>query len=203
VGLLVIGDAIIGSLFEGGEFRAYDTHQTAAALAWFAAGLVGYAALKILVPAFYALKDSKTPMYISLASIAINYVIVSTMTGQTAFGHAGLALSTAAVAITGSIVQFSLLRGRVGGIYGRALLASVGKITLAAAAMGAVVWGAEWLAIQLTPVGRLRYLATLALALPSGVAIYYFICRALRIEEMELAATALAKPLERLRARIR
>lgn len=203
VGLLVIGDAIIGSLFEGGAFRAYDTHQTAAALAWFAAGLVGYAALKILVPAFYALKDSKTPMYISLASIATNYAIVSTMTGQTAFGHAGLALSTAAVAITGSILQFLLLRGRVGGIYGRALLASVGKITLAAAAMGVVIWGAEWLVVQWLPTGRLRYLATLALALPSGVAIYYYICRALRIEELEFAVMALAKPIERLRARIR
>ncbi|MFN0102534.1 MAG: murein biosynthesis integral membrane protein MurJ, partial [Bryobacteraceae bacterium] len=101
-GLIVIGDSIIGALFEGGQFRAYDTQQTAAALAWFAAGLVGYSGLKILVPAFYALKDSRTPMFISLASIATNYFIVSTMTGATTFGHAGLALSTAAVAISGA-----------------------------------------------------------------------------------------------------
>lgn len=203
VGLMVIGDAIIGSLFEGGQFRAYDTHQTAAALGWFAVGLVGYSALKILVPAFYALKDSRTPMYISLASIATNYAVVSTMTGATNFGHAGLALSTAAVAITGAIFQFLLLRKRVGGIYGRALFSSVMKITIASALMGAAVWGMEWLATAWVAEGRGRYLLTLAMALPSGVGIYYFACRALQIEEMDLAMAALGKPLGRLRARIR
>jgi putative peptidoglycan lipid II flippase len=202
-GLLVIGDAIIGSLFEGGEFHRYDTQQTAAALAWFAAGLVGYAALKILVPAFYALKDSKTPMYISLASIATNYFIVSTMTGATSFGHAGLALSTAAVAITGALLQCAMLRHRVGGIYGRALFSSVMKITFATAIMSFGIWGAEWLATAWMPAGRGRYLLTLAMALPTGVGLYYFVCRSLKIEEMDLAVTALAKPLGRLRARIR
>ncbi len=202
-GLLVIGDAIIGSLFEGGEFHRYDTQQTAAALAWFAAGLVGYAALKILVPAFYALKDSKTPMYISLASIATNYFIVSTMTGATSFGHAGLALSTAAVAITGALLQFAMLRHRVGGIYGRALFSSVMKITFATAIMSFGIWGAQSLATAWMPAGRGRYLLTLAMALPTGVGLYYFVCRSLKIEEMDLAVTALAKPLGRLRARIR
>ncbi|MBL8236378.1 MAG: murein biosynthesis integral membrane protein MurJ [Bryobacterales bacterium] len=202
-GLSVIGDSIIGSLFEGGAFRDYDTQQTAAALAWFAVGLVGYAALKILVPAFYALKDSRTPMYISLISIATNYFIVSNMTQVHAFGHAGLALSTAAVAISGAIAQFIILRNRVGGIYGRALFSSVMKITFAAAVMSFGVWAAAWLAGQIQPVGRGRYLATLALAIPTGLALYYYTCRTLKIEEMDLAVTALAKPLERLRARIR
>lgn len=202
-GLIVIGDSIIGSLFEGGQFRVYDTQQTAAALSWFAAGLVGYSALKILVPAFYALGDSRTPMYISLASIATNYAIVSTMTGATDFGHAGLALSTAAVAISGSVLLFAILRRRVGGIYGRALFSSVMKISFAAAIMSFVVWGAAALAEYWIPTGRARYVLTLAMALPSGVGIYYFACRALRIEEMDLALAVIAKPLERLRARIR
>ena len=202
-GLIVIGDSIIGALFEGGAFRDYDTRQTAAALAWFAVGLVGYAALKILVPAFYALKDSRTPMYISLASIATNYFIVSNMTGAQSFGHAGLALSTAAVAISGAIALFLILRKRVGGIYGRALFSSVMKITFASAVMSFGVWGAAWLAGQWQPVGHARYLATLGLAIPTGLGLYYYACRTLKIDEMDLAMTAIAKPWERLRARIR
>lgn len=202
-GLIVIGDSIIGSLFEGGQFHAYDTHQTAAALAWFAMGLGGYSALKILVPAFYALGDSRTPMYISLASIATNYYIVSTMTGATSFGHAGLALSTAVVAISGALLQFLMLRRRIGGIYGRALFSSVVKITFAAAVMSFGVWGASWVAGQWLAEGRLRYVATLGMAIPTGVALYYYTCRALKIEEMDLAVTALAQPLNRLRARVR
>jgi len=202
-GLIVIGDSIIGALFEGGAFRDYDTQQTAAALAWFAVGLVGYAALKILVPAFYALKDSRTPMYISLASIATNYYIVANMTSTYAFGHAGLALSTAAVAISGAVVQFLILRGRVGGIYGRALFSSVMKITFASAIMSFGVWGAAWLAGEWQPAGHGRYLATLGLAIPTGIGLYYYACRALKIDEMDLAMAAIAKPWERLRARIR
>jgi len=202
-GLIVIGDAIIGSLFEGGEFGVYDTKQTAAALSWFAVGLVGYAALKILVPAFYALKDSRTPMYISLVSIATNFFIVSNMTQASSFGHAGLALSTAAVAISGAIVQFIILRNRVGGIYGRTLFSSVMKITFASAVMAFGVWGAAALAAHWQPAGRGRYLATLALAIPTALGLYYYTCRALKIEDLDLAMTVIAKPLERLRARIR
>lgn len=201
--LIVIGDSIIGALFERGEFSPYATRQTAAALSWFAVGLVGYAALKVLVPAFYALKDSRTPMYISLASIATNYFIVSNMTGAHAFGHAGLAMSTAAVAISGAILQFLMLRKRIGGIYGRALFESVMKITFAATVMAFGVWGAAWLASQWQSAGHARYLATLGLAIPTGLALYYYTCLALKIEEMDLAVAAIGQPLARLRARIR
>jgi putative peptidoglycan lipid II flippase len=201
VGLMVIGDSIVGALFEGGRFTRYDTQQTAAALSWFAFGLVGYAALKVLVPAFYALKDSRTPMYISLASIAINYAVASTMTSAAGFGHAGLALSTASVAIFGAIVQFLLLRGRIGGMYGRALASSTMKIVFASAIMAFGVYGAAWAVEQWLMPGKLRYAATLALAIPAGVALYYLTCTRLNIEELDLARAAFARPWERLRAR--
>jgi putative peptidoglycan lipid II flippase len=202
VGLIVLGESIVGSLFEGGRFSRYDTQQTAAALSWFAAGLVGYAALKVLVPAFYALKDSRTPMYVSLASIAINYGVVSLLTSTGAFGHAGLALSTAAVAIFGAVFQFLLLRNRIGGIYGRALASSTIKISFAASLMGFGVFGAAWLVERWIPPGHARYMATLAVAIPAGVALYYVACRSLKIEELDLASSAFARPLQRLRERL-
>ncbi|MFN9266462.1 MAG: murein biosynthesis integral membrane protein MurJ, partial [Acidobacteriota bacterium] len=119
-GLFVLGPSIIGALFERGEFTPYDTQQTAMALGWFALGLAGYSALKVLVPAFYALRDARTPMIVSLASIAINYGVVSTMTSQPGFGLAGLAMSTSVVAITGSLLLFTILKRRITGLYGRA-----------------------------------------------------------------------------------
>jgi hypothetical protein len=51
--------------------------------------------------------------------------------------------------------------------------------------------------------GRLRYLVDLALSIPCGLAVYYFTCRLLGVEEMALAADALERPLARLRARLR
>ncbi|MCX6604778.1 MAG: murein biosynthesis integral membrane protein MurJ [Acidobacteria bacterium] len=203
VGLFVLGPSIIGALFERGEFNANDTHQTALALGWFAIGLAGYSALKVLVPAFYALKDARTPMFVSLGSIGINYAVVSTMTTQTGFGLAGLALSTSAVAITGSLILLTLLKTRITGIYGRALLSSVGKIVAAAAVLFAAVSATTWAVGQQLPAGQPRYLVDLAVSIPVGLAVYYFACRLLNVEEMELAAEALERPLARLRARLR
>jgi putative peptidoglycan lipid II flippase len=201
-GLAVLGDSIIGAIFEGGAFQFYDTHQTASALAWFALGLAGYSALKVLVPAFYALGDSKTPMYISLGSIAINYGIVTTMTTQTDFGHKGLALSTSAVAISGGLLLFVMLRNKIGGIHGRAMLANVCMVTFAAAVMSCAVYGTSWGVGQVLSGGRLRYLVDLAVSIPVGVAVFWTACRMLRVEEMDLAAQALARPIERFRAKL-
>ena len=73
VGLAVLAQPIVVLVFEHGKFTAFDTAQTANALAAYAVGLAGYGAIKVLSPAFYALDDARTPMLISLGSIAVNY----------------------------------------------------------------------------------------------------------------------------------
>jgi putative peptidoglycan lipid II flippase len=94
-GLIVLGDSMIGAIYQGGKFQAYDTGQTALALSCYAIGLAGYAAIKVLAPAFYALGDSRTPMYVSLASIATNFVVASVMIHVAGLGLPA-ALSTSA-----------------------------------------------------------------------------------------------------------
>ena len=95
-GLVILGQPIIRMIYERGNFSSFDTQQTAAALALYALGLAGYAAIRVLAPAFYALDDARTPMMISLASIATNYVLNWLLVSR--FGHRGLALSTSCVA---------------------------------------------------------------------------------------------------------
>ena len=90
--------------------------------------LVAYSALKVLTPAYYALGDARTPMLISLGSIVVNYVVAFTMIRVVGMGAAGLALTTAAVALFGFLVQFVLMKNRIGGIHGRALLAQFLKV---------------------------------------------------------------------------
>ena len=109
-GLVVLGDPIIRLIYQRGEFDAFDTNMVAWALTAYSIGLAGYAAIKVLSPAFYALDDAKTPMYVSLASIAIHVVTSFGMmqllsnVGQTpdrpnGYGHAGVALATSIVAL--------------------------------------------------------------------------------------------------------
>jgi putative peptidoglycan lipid II flippase len=202
VGLIVLGRTMIGAIYQGGKFSAYDTEQTALALSCYAVGLAGYSALKVLNPAFYALHDARTPMLVSLLSIVVNYFTASLLFRHSGLGHAGLALSTAAVATFGGVALFVILRNRIGGIYGRNLIDSVWKIVAASAVMGAAVLlsshGIEgWLGVS-----RLGRLVDLAVSIPLGLLVFYAACRALHVSELDLAARALADPIgRRLRRR--
>src|SRR5579862_1895863 len=191
IGLIVLGDTMIGAIYQGGKFQAFDTRQTALALSCYAVGLAGYSALKVLNPAFYALHDARTPMLVSVLSIAVNYLTASLLFRYSNLGHAGLALSTAAVATFGGIALFVILRKRMGGIYGRNLMESVWKIAAASTVMGLAVFlssrGVEsWLGA-----GRLGRLVDLSVSIPLGLLIFYAGFRILRVSELELAARAL------------
>jgi len=200
IGLMVLGNTMIGAIYQGGKFSAYDTEQTALALSCYAVGLAGYSALKVLNPAFYALHDARTPMIVSLVSIGVNYITASVLLRNTSLSHAGLALSTSAVAIFGSVALFAILRSRIGGVYGRNLASSIWKITLASAVMGGAVFLSSrgiqaWLGIS-----RLGRLVDLAISIPVGLLVFYSACRLLQVTELDLATRALAGPiLRRLR----
>ncbi len=192
VGLMVLGKSMIGAVYEGRMFQAYDTRQTALALSCYAVGLGGYAAIKVLAPAFYALNDSRTPMLVSLASILVNYGAASAMVRTGTLGHAGLALATSVVALSGFAALFWILRGRIGGIHGRALARSVAQITVASLVMGvALVLSSRGIQVLLGA-SRLARLADLAVSIPIGVGVYYGVCRALKVAELEMAVRALA-----------
>ena len=161
-------------------------------------GLAGYAAIKILAPAFYALNDARTPMLVSLASILINLAVASTMVKLAGLGHLGLALSTSAVALFGSAVLFVLIRKRIGGLHSRALGASVAKILAASAVMGLACYLSSNGMYRWLGGGKLGQLADLAVSLPLGMIVYYAVCRILRVAELESAGRALATPLKRV-----
>lgn len=202
VGLVVLGEPMIGAIYEGGRFGAYDTQQTALALSWYALGLAGYAALKVLTPAFYALGDSRTPMWVSVGSVVVNYVVASTVVSRGWLGHAGLALATSAVAFFGFLTLFWILRGRIGGIDGRRLAWSLVWISAASLVMGFMVRAASsgletWLGIS-----RWARVGNLAASIPLGVLCVWVVCRLARVPELESAQRAWQGWLRGGRARI-
>lgn len=197
VGLVVLGQSIIGAIYQHGKFQLYDTQQTALALSFYAIGLAGYSALKVVTPAFYALRDSRTPMVISLCSILINYLAASSMIQLGGLRHAGLALSTSLVALFNFLALFWILRRRVHGIYGRNLLSSFLKILAASLVMGAAVLCSSHFVAAWLGIGRLARIADLALSIPLGLAVYYAAVRLMKITEFELASQAAGGPLGR------
>jgi len=192
VGLAVLGQPMIAAIYQGGAFGLFDARQTALALSCYAVGLTGYAAVKVLAPAFYALHDARTPMMVSVVSIAINYFAASTMVRVAGLGHAGLALSTSIVAIFSFLALLWAMRIRIGGIHGRALLSTLLKVTTASLLMGAVCFGSSHLARQWLGLGRWARLADLAVSVPLGLGVFYGVVRAMRVPELEMAGAALA-----------
>lgn len=194
VGLAVLGESMIAAVYQWGRFSAFDTHQTAVALAWYSAGLAGYSATKILAPAFYALNDARTPMVVSAGSIALNLAAAWFLVRRVGMGHAGLALSTSLVAVAGSAVLFALLSGRVRGLASRRLGASAARILAAALVMG-IACAASSAVIRHVlhtagRAGKLAQLADVAVSIPLGVAVFYGAARLLRIEELEAVRAA-------------
>jgi putative peptidoglycan lipid II flippase len=197
VGLAVLGESIIGAVYEWGRFTAYDTRQTALALSCYSLGLTGYAALKVLAPAFYALDDSRTPMLVSLISILVNYAAASTLVRTAGLGHLGLALSTSIVALAGAAFLFLRIRGRIDGIEGRALLRSVSRIGLASAAMAAACYASSHLVRTALAGAKIAQLVDLAVSIPLGLLVFVLLCRWLRLPEWDAAWSAFGTPLTR------
>jgi len=197
VGLAVLGDSMIAAVYQGGKFRAYDTHQTALALSCYAIGLAGYAATKVLAPAFYALNDARTPMLVSLASILVNITAASSMVKLAGLGHAGLALSTSLVALFGSVVLFEVIRRRIGRLDGHHLSAAFLKIMASSAFMGAACALSSRLVQHWIGVSRAARVADLAISVPVGLLVFLAAAKLFRLPELEAARRALITPVAR------
>jgi putative peptidoglycan lipid II flippase len=136
VGLVTLAEPIVRLMYERGQFAAADTAATAAALQFYALGLLGYSVVRISSPTFYALGQSRTPVTISVTTVllnaALNLVLVRVL------GYQGLALGTSIAALFNGCTLLFLLRRRLHGIEGRRIGVSLLKITVASALMGAV-----------------------------------------------------------------
>jgi putative peptidoglycan lipid II flippase len=194
VGLAVLGESMIGIVYQHGRFLAYDTHQTALALSCYAVGLAGYSCLKLIAPAFYALGDSRTPMLVSMASVLVNGLAAFYMVRVAGFGHAGLALTTSVVSTFSALSLLWLLRSKIGGVDGWELLAGAAKIVVAAAVMGAVCIAVVTASHALVAPAGLARFADIAIGVPAGAASFYAVAAALRVPELaDTRATLLRK----------
>jgi putative peptidoglycan lipid II flippase len=183
IGLAILGESMIGIVFQHGRFLAFDTHQTALALQCYAAGLAGYSALKIIAPAFYALGDARTPMVVSMISVVVNGVCAFSLVRLAGFGFAGLALSSSVVSTFSALTLLLLLRGRIGGIHGWQMGVSVIKVGMAAAVMGGVCYEVVHGSHFLLQGGAAR-MVDIVVGVPAGAVSFYLAAAALGVPEL-------------------
>jgi putative peptidoglycan lipid II flippase len=134
VGLLTLASPIVRLLLERRAFTPGDTAATAAAVQWYALGLIGYSVVRITSPVFYALGKNRTPVQVSVVTVLVN---VSLNVGlRHLFGFRGLALGTSLAALFNAVTLLVLLRRELGGLNGQRLASACVRIVLASAIMG-------------------------------------------------------------------
>jgi putative peptidoglycan lipid II flippase len=162
IGLIVLAEPIVRVIFEHGSFTATDTANTASALRFYAAGLLGYSVVRIVSPTFYALGQSRTPVMVSMASVLMNVLLNLALVRV--LGYRGLALGTSITALLNATAQLWLLRQRLSGINGRVIAVSFVRVLLASLVMAVMAWTADRMLLQWIP-GATLPLQALRLAL--------------------------------------
>ncbi|HTB69079.1 MAG TPA: murein biosynthesis integral membrane protein MurJ [Steroidobacteraceae bacterium] len=202
VGLIVLAEPIVSVLYQHGRFTAYQAHEAAGDLQYYALGLIGYASLKVLVNAFYAIDRRKTPMFVSFAAIGLNLLFNWFFTWHLRWGHRGLAFSTACIASINFIVLFILMRRELGRFHSGALGSLTLRVGLAAAVMAAVCLASmQWLLPGWQATGFWLRLAWLMATIVVATAAFSVCASLLKVSELTAITAAFKRRLNRAKAR--
>ena len=138
VGLMILREPIIRMLFQHGQFVAESTRLTARPLLYYAAGLPALACVKLIVPAFYSARDTKTPVIVAAISfilnIAFNFIFLTFFFKR--FQNGGPALATVLATLFDFFTLFFIFRLRYGALGTLEIVRSIAKISLCSAIMG-------------------------------------------------------------------
>ncbi|MBI3669455.1 MAG: murein biosynthesis integral membrane protein MurJ [Acidobacteria bacterium] len=142
VGLVILREPIIRVLFEHGRFMAASTRLTARALLYYALGLPAFAAVKLIVPAFYSTQDTKTPVRVAAYALVLNFALnaLFLMYFFKRFQNGGPALATSLAGYFNFLMLFVIFRLRFGRLGTFEILGSMAKIVVCSGLMGAVTW---------------------------------------------------------------
>lgn len=182
VGLIVLREPIVRTLFEHEAFGANSTALTASALLFYALGLPAFSSVRVMIQGFYATQDTATPVRVAALALIANVVLCFSLVGP--LKHGGLALATSLASYVNFVVLYAVFRRRLGGVNESRLGLSVGRSLAAAAVMG---MACHWLATQLGLLGNPRFAvlaAGLALTIAVGVIIYLSLAWLLGSEEL-------------------
>jgi putative peptidoglycan lipid II flippase len=187
-GLVVLREPIVRVLFQHGPFTPESTVKTAAAVLCYALGLYAYSLVKVQVPTFYALGDTRTPVIASAVSvtfkIAANFALLAALPRLGLDAFLGLALSTSLAAWINMALLTRGLRRHLGPLTGEGVVSQALRVAALAAAVGIVSGSAHLLlARTLGGGGLLGDIARLVAAIVVGILVTVAGAALLRLPE--------------------
>lgn len=201
MGLFVLADPIVrlSYAWRGGLFDAESTVQTVRAVAFYAPGLVVFSIYKVIVPVFYALKDTATPVRVGLWAVGLNFLlnIGAVLWWPTQWAHAGLALATVVASAINCFVLARILTRRLGDPGWRLVRTSGMRALVAASGMGVAAWQTQHvLATQLAARAlneKLIETISVGAAIAVGITVYVVVLALVSRDELGLIVRARRK----------
>jgi putative peptidoglycan lipid II flippase len=185
VGLLVLGKPIIALIFEHGEFTPEDTLQTWRALRYYLPGLP-FAAIDLpLIFAFYAQKDTVTPVIVGIVGVVIYLLVGPALAFLAGWGFLGLVAANSVQLISHAVIMLVLFSRRFDGLWGY----GVGRVTVKALVASLPVaflgYGAYALLGRLAPAGLVGNIVIVGASAMLGALGYVLGARLLHIDELD------------------
>jgi len=185
IGLMVLARPIVSLLFQHGDhFGPDQTERTAWVTLCYSAGLWCYCANQIQVRAFYAKKDTLTPVKVSAVMVTLNLGL--TVALVTPLQERGISIANSATGFASFLALNALLRRKHPDLDLKPVRTGFLKSLVAGALMGAACWGVYRLMGGGLGDTIARKLALVFVPIAAGVAVYLTLARLLGMDEARL-----------------
>jgi putative peptidoglycan lipid II flippase len=144
LGLILMREPIVRLLYQRGEFDARSTELVTWALLWYAIGLVGHSIVEIIARAFYAMHDTKTPVYVGVSAMTLNigfsYLFAYIFLKVGWAPHGGMALANSLATGIEMVLLLYLMKKRLNGLDEGVLIKGMFIALISALLMAGSVW---------------------------------------------------------------
>jgi putative peptidoglycan lipid II flippase len=192
VALFVTGSAFTRAFYTGGAYTLADSLATGAVVSALVVGLPAYVLVKVLVPNYFARRDTRTPVMTAAAALTLNVALNFLLVPH--YGVVGLALAGSIGAWTNTALLYAILVRKGHFRLTARTLGRTARIALAALVMGGALWfavplGADWYAG-----GVLERIAAIAALVVTGAVVYFAAAAALGVIDRQTVAQLRRRP---------
>lgn len=198
IGFIVLREPIIRAIFKWpGKFGESDVKMVAGILMIFSAAMITQSIVATMNRGFYAIEDTRTPLFVGTGTIVLNYILCTLFLTYTKLDVAGMALSYSIISTINSLILMFLLHRKMNGIHLDKFLSFVVRALPASLAMGGALWLLEKIPVTLG--SKLAQLGYLALEIGLGALVYIAVMTLVKSEEALYFVQAAKARLKRLK----
>ncbi len=184
--LIVLGGPLAEFLIAHGSTTVAEARYIGEVFGIFSLGLVPYMVFQLLLRVFYALHDSRTPMFVGVAVMAANITASLLALHLAPAGHVveGLGVAFGLANVVGAVVSWWILSRRLGGLAGHQIAGALGRMHAAAVPAMLFAWAVTFMVGVLLAPGPAYGLTVTVLGGGGGLLLYLLFARGLAISEV-------------------